>query len=340
MPGFVLSSLPLLPFLYVTQHLYGPSMPASLPQPSIVSGLEAFALCGDGRPSSASMAVTEDAERLLIKCAGATGEQHSTTAAALLSRQQRDGLRFLELLTEEVGWSVVLVDFHAGNMVVATDAYASRPVYVAAGPVTDCQYDNVAECPPPGEEHFAVSSHRSVLERLGFPSVVEVGPASVHVYQMSPPPRPTLTESYSLQLQSFVKPAPPGSVFNRGGGGATSPDAAESRFTVSLKRALGKILRHPATSAGGKGEGSSNNPDRPRFHLFLHGGPHCANQGDPILGALASLPLPFVIYVASRGGEALTRIWYEREDGDRRVTKTEDLDIAALAQPLLSRAEP
>jgi hypothetical protein len=125
------------------------------------------------------------------------------------------------------------------------------------------------------------------------------------VYSLRLPPHPSLTETYVLELQSFTRPPRRDML---GGPGAMPPATAtsgEDRFGVVLKRALGKILRHPAANAPPPSLAPPPTVpgviiDRPRFHVFLHGGEGCSNHQDPILNALASLPVPFVIYVASQ----------------------------------------
>lgn len=334
--GFIISSLRLLPLLYITQHFYGNTQPSAKIQPTSYGGLDLLSLCGT---SHEGMAVSERGDTVLIKCTGVMGDEHTTTATALLSRQQRDGTRFLEVLTEEVGWSVVLLDFKAGTMTLATDAYASRPIFVASGPLTSCQQRTSQGACPQGDQ-FAVSSHRSALQRLGFSSesISALGPSTVQVYRMRLPPTPSLSATYSLELQSFARPV---KHVADGPGVAAAPDG---RFGVTLKRALGRVLRHPVANTAPPGLAPLTTPegvaiDRPRFHVFLHGGEECSNHQDPILNSLATLPVPFVIYVASGSGGVVTRIWYEQHDG-QKLTKTQDLDIQALSAHILDKAEP
>ena len=118
--GFILSTLSVLPLLFVGQHLVGDSQTERLVVSSI-RGLEVVTLDPPGR----ALAIGPGEQSLLIQqrssSSGGGLSGGDKEALSLLMRLETQGLASLRHPSEEMGWSIVALNFTAGSLTVVTD---------------------------------------------------------------------------------------------------------------------------------------------------------------------------------------------------------------------------
>ena len=185
------------------------------------------------------------------------------------------------------------------------------------------------------EEHFAVSSHRSALDRLGFAptSITAVPRGAVRIYTVT---GRGLVETSTLDLQSFASPSTP-VIRERSARGQVSPLEAEINFSLAVKRMVGRVLRDPQNARR-----SHAGKDAPRFFRFFVTRPSCEANADLLTAVLANLPLASVVYIASPDGSTLqrTRLGGGMAPLAERSLSSEMLDPVAAGTELLAKAEP
>lgn len=227
--------------------------------------------------------------------------------ANLLYKYLTQGPRFLKALASEEGWATVGFDFNTNKILVATDAFATKPVFLASRVEDNCPMTRTTTttttpsgCGPSG---FAISSHHSALERLGFTVIREVNMATVMVLE-----NPTLNDRFSLDLSSFAPrshPSPPPLLKAQKAVRAlptAEPTAAlDVDFQLAIKKSVGMVLRRP--------QKKPLSPS-PRLFLVRQGGINCLKEHDLLISSLEKLPINFDVYHIDPNAETIHKIKY------------------------------
>jgi len=329
--GFLITSIPILQLAHVTQYLVDyhalqhPSLQfgdqanpyyPSEQEPIVVKGLQVFTHSN----ASSSMATIFDGggQAMILAygtCPGLEG------LPRLLRQFLKQGPRYLTPLAGDQGWGTVVMDFATKKVMIATDAFGTKPIHVASS-----------------SDGFAISSHPSALLRLGFTpgSLREINQGTITVMDMA-----TLSERYSLDLEGLVplRPPPPSSR-PQGAAGAdeiralptSHPSAAlDVDFEMAVKRSLGMIFRRPMKKKASKAHA-------PRFFLVMQDRSGCQLGANLLVAALSQLPMDFVVYRLGPMADIIYKFNYQGTQQGRKAPAYERLGMAT--DDILQYVEP